>query len=412
MRPTGAPDDSQALAKDTRLRLAEAVRLDVRGPWIRLETGGVALELPRSILPALAFFEDVHSLEEGWRFLASGALGAQGLAEAVGRIMALAEAGILVPEHGLPARRRDSAWGAFGPAAQIRMLEDRPRTTRYLRAIRQTVRPGDVVVDVGTGTGVLALAAAKAGAARVYAIESQPIADAALQLFQGSGFGGRIVLMRGRSTELALPELADVMVSELFGHDPFGERILETTGDAASRFLKPGARLIPARLRIFATPVEVPEPRRQDLFFTPENLERWERWYGLPLAALRGSEAGFQRAYVNPWEARAWPVLAEPMLLHDLPLADAPPSPSCEVDLRFARSGNLGGLLVHFEADLAEGISLSTAAAQVTRRNHWKTPLWLFREPRRVRRGGRLALRSEVRNGTMELGVDESLYRR
>lgn len=393
----------QGLTKDTRLRLAEALHIEVQGPVLRLDTGGAALELPRSMLPVLAFFEVTRSFEEGWRFLGDTAAGPQALADAVGRIMSLVEAGILVSEGGKPMPRRDSSEGSFGPAMQIRMLEDRLRTQRYLQAIRQVVRPGDVVVDLGTGSGVLALAAAKAGAARVYAIESQPIADVAQRLFEGSGYGDRITLLRGLSTELALPEKADVLVSEIIGHDPFGERILESTRDAVSRFLKPGARLIPSCLRVFATPMEVPGKIRQKTFFTPETLDRWERWYGLPLAALRESEAGLQRTYVNPWDARAWTALAKPTLLHDLPLAEPQSSLVCEASLRFVRAGSLGGLLIHFEADLADDVSLSTEATRVNRRNHWKSPLWLFRVLRHVQRGDALALHTEVRNERMDL---------
>lgn len=400
--------NTQSLTRDTQLRLAEAVHIDVRGAVIRLDTSGAVLELPRSMLPILTFFEATRSVEDGWRFLGAAAMGPQGLADSVGRIMSLVEAGILVPEGGKPPPRPDSSEGAFGPALQIRMLEDRVRTTRFLQAIRRTVRPGDVVVEVGTGSGVLALAAAKAGAARVYAIESQAIADVAQRLFEGSGVGDRITLLRGLSTELPLPEKADVLVSEIIGHDPFDERILETTRDAVSRFLKPDARLIPSRLRVFATPVEVPEAIRRKTFFTPMFLEHWERWYSLPLTALRESAAGLRRTSVNPWDARAWPTLAKPCLLHDLPLADTPSPLVCEASLRFARSGALGGLLIHFEAQLAEGIFLSTEASRVNRRNHWKSLLWLLQENQTVRRGADLSLRSEVRNGRMDLAMIES----
>jgi predicted RNA methylase len=59
------------------------------------------------------------------------------------------------------------------------MLEDRVRTSRFIDANRRTVQPDDVVVDLGTGSGVLAVAAAQAGAKHVYAIEARPIAEVA-----------------------------------------------------------------------------------------------------------------------------------------------------------------------------------------------------------------------------------------
>ena len=193
------------------------------------------------------------------------------------------------------------------------MLEDRVRTSRFIHAVRRTVRPGDVVVDLGTGSGVLAVAAAQAGAKRVYAIEVRPIAEVAARFFQGSGLGDRITLVRGVSTEIALPERADVLVSEMIGDDPLAERILETTYDAVARLLKPGARLIPSALRIHALPVVVPEKIRQRAFFTPEVLDRWQRWYGLPFRALLAppdagaTELSLVRSFVDPWTTRRWP---------------------------------------------------------------------------------------------------------
>lgn len=56
---------TRGLTKDTRLRLAEALHIEARGPLIRLDTDGAALEPPRSIFPVLAFFEEVRSVEEG-----------------------------------------------------------------------------------------------------------------------------------------------------------------------------------------------------------------------------------------------------------------------------------------------------------------------------------------------------------
>jgi predicted RNA methylase len=102
----------------------------------------------------------------------------------------------------------------------LALLNDRRRTTSFLDTIATVVRPGDVVVDVGTGTGVLALAAARAGARHVYAIEMGGIADCAEGLFEASDASDRITLVRGRSLDVRLPERADVLVCELIGHAP------------------------------------------------------------------------------------------------------------------------------------------------------------------------------------------------
>jgi len=90
------------------------------------------------------------------------------------------------------------------------MLNDRRRTAGYLASIRDIVKPGDVVVDIGTGTGILAIAAVRAGARHVYAIEEARIARVARTLFEANGMTDHITLIRGRSTEVKLPQRADV----------------------------------------------------------------------------------------------------------------------------------------------------------------------------------------------------------
>jgi hypothetical protein len=285
------------------------------------------------------------------------------------------------------------------------MLEDRVRTSRFIEAIRRTVRPGDVVVDVGTGSGVLAVAAAQAGAKRVYALEGQPIAEVAARFFQGSGLGDRITLIRGVSTEISLPEKADVLVSEMIGDDPLTEQILEITCDAVARLLKPGARLIPSVLRIYAAPMVVPEKVRQEALFTPEVLERWQSWYGLPFRALVDSgDAGapqlsLVRTFVDPWATRCWSVLGPPTRVQVFDLAVQSLTPfTSTATLSLDSAGDLGGILIYFEADLAEGVRISTEPTCVHRSNHWRIPLWLCPSIVKVHSGMKLMTRSGFSN--------------
>jgi|SRR5215813_11552852 len=90
------------------------------------------------------------------------------------------------------------------------MLNDRRRTAGYLASIRDVVKPGDVVVDIGTGTGILAIAAVRAGARHVYAIEEARVART---LFEATGMTDHMTLIRGRSTEVRLPQRADVLTN-------------------------------------------------------------------------------------------------------------------------------------------------------------------------------------------------------
>src|SRR4051794_13386275 len=93
-------------------------------------------------------------------------------------------------------------------------LADTPRITAFDAAIRETVRPGDVVIDLGSGTGILGLLACRAGARRVYSIDDGAIVGVARAICRANGYADRMVFVRDMSTRLTLPEAADVLVTD------------------------------------------------------------------------------------------------------------------------------------------------------------------------------------------------------
>lgn len=138
----------------------------------------------------------------------------------------------------------------------LSMLHDTARMDAFRRAINETVKPGDVVVDIGCGSGVLSFMACEAGAKKVYAIEGGPVIEVARQLAVDNGFDDRIEFLAGWSIELGLPEPADVLISETLGNAAFDEGIAAWTFDARQRLLKPGAALIPERVRLWVASAE------------------------------------------------------------------------------------------------------------------------------------------------------------
>ena len=81
------------------------------------------------------------------------------------------------------------------------LLADEKRTNAFREAILRTVRPGDVVVDIGCGSGILSFFACEAGAARVYAVEERHMADVLRLLAKENGFDDRIVVLHEHSTK-------------------------------------------------------------------------------------------------------------------------------------------------------------------------------------------------------------------
>ena len=138
------------------------------------------------------------------------------------------------------------------------MLADEVRTQSFLRAILKSVRPGDVVLDIGCGTGVLSLFACMAGARRAYAVEQGPVIELAKAICRQNGFQDRITFLNDWSTNIELPEPVDVIVTETIGNIGFEEGILGWILDTKQRLLAEGGRIIPRSVELVVVPVESP----------------------------------------------------------------------------------------------------------------------------------------------------------
>jgi protein arginine N-methyltransferase 1 len=130
----------------------------------------------------------------------------------------------------------------------------------YLRAaIHQAVRPGDVVVDAGSGTGLLGMFAAQAGAARVYCLELNPEFIAVIeQNARRNGLADRVIAINADATTADLPEKVDVLVSEVISAGFFFEPQLQIVQNLL-RFLKPGGRVVPMRMRNYVELLDAQE---------------------------------------------------------------------------------------------------------------------------------------------------------
>ncbi len=130
------------------------------------------------------------------------------------------------------------------------MLNEHARNDAYDAALRRAVAPGALVLEIGTGSGLLAMAAARAGAGHVVGCEMVTVlADKAREIIARNGYADRITVYDKRSTELRvgveLPTRAPVLVSELFDSNLLGEGVLASLEDAHARLLAPGAAVIP-----------------------------------------------------------------------------------------------------------------------------------------------------------------------
>jgi protein arginine N-methyltransferase 1 len=140
------------------------------------------------------------------------------------------------------------------------MLNDSERMKAFKKAIFEVVKEGDVVLDLGVGTGILAQWALEAGAAKVYGVDfNKTILDYAQQNPNLKKFGDNYIPIFGNSMNVELPEKVDVIISETIGNFADNENCVEYLKDARKRFLKQDGIMIPSQLKQFLVPVCSPE---------------------------------------------------------------------------------------------------------------------------------------------------------
>ncbi len=382
------------LRRDTLLECVWELRLrrESNGE-VTVWVGDESFRFGSHCLPVLGAFAQTRSFQQGLDLLSSLASGPRDWIDLADTIAKLHLAGILrdPSSTGSPAPRPS---GYDAARVHIAMLDDTQRTARYLAAIREVVCPGDVVLDVGTGTGVLAVAAAQAGARRVYAVEASGIADRAAEMFQANDVADRVTLIRGWSTQIELPERADVLVSEMIGDEPLGERLLEMTLDARRRLLTPQARLVPNRVTVWGVPLEVDGKSWTRHVFTAETTCAWTERYGVDFAALTRAEGrSLGRLAINPFDTHDWSTLSEPIPLAQIDLATfTAPIMRATSEATVTRSGQMNGLLVCFDAELSPAVRLSTLPWLVEPDNHWRSPIWLLNPTLSLRDGDRISV--------------------
>ncbi len=220
------------------------------------------------------------------------------------------------------------------------MLADLPRVRAMGAALEDALEPGAVVLDIGTGSGLLAMMACRFGASRVYAVERGPILEVARELARHNGLGERIHFIAGHSTKVELPERVDLVVAELIGDFGLDEGIWPVFADARRRFLKPGGRLLPDGLALHVAPTS------EGALFTdwvaPLRAET-----GLDFGPLCALSAQISR---NLW-AEESALLATPgrLMYCDL-YQDGPAVPEGRVEVEIAKAGSLCGWIGWFRA--------------------------------------------------------------
>jgi tetratricopeptide (TPR) repeat protein len=141
------------------------------------------------------------------------------------------------------------------PHWHVPMMNDQKRNQAYHSALEAAITPLSEVFEIGTGSGLLAMMAAKLGARRVTSCEAVPlIAHTAQRIIADNGYEASIKILSMPSTEVDadrdLAGKADILLAEIFSSELLGEHVLPSIEDAKRRLLKPRGRVIPAAASI------------------------------------------------------------------------------------------------------------------------------------------------------------------
>ena len=265
------------------------------------------------------------------------------------------------------------------------LVTDEARTGAFRESILATVKPGDTVLDVGAGSGILSLFAAQAGASRVYAIErAQGAAALARRVVAANGLTAVINIIEADAANALLPEKVDILVSEWLGVYGVDENMLAPVLIARDRWLKPGGSMIPSKVTAWIAPVSHEAAKQATALHS--------RPYGLDLSPL--APFSLEQAIWLPKAVREDDLRAEPQQLWETNCAttsalDAARPHAAELKFRLKGSG-VNGLVTWFSAEMPGAASLSTGPARPA--THWGQFLFPIANAHGLAEGDELAI--------------------
>ena len=281
------------------------------------------------------------------------------------------------------------------------MLGDAARTGAYLDAI-EAHRPqieGKVVLDVGCGTGILSMFAARCGARKVYAVDASGITRHTRRLVKDNGFDGIIEVITGKMEDVDIPEKVDVIISEWMGYALLFESMLPSVVEARDRFLAPGGLVLPNKAAVKVALLSDEDRWDDAVTFW---VTFWEDVYGLDFSSLIPqanrdwhADRDLLVQTVPAAKLASAPVDAvEPIDCATTPLDDLYEPIAGDVRMVATRTCDVHGLVLWFDVDFYGKVKLSTGPDAAA--THWYQTVLMFDEPVAMAAGDALC-------GTIEL---------
>jgi len=173
------------------------------------------------------------------------------------------------------------------------MLKDEVRTLTYRNSMyhNKHLFKDKVVLDVGCGTGILSMFAAKAGAKQVYGVDMSGIVVQAQKIVSTNGLADKVTIIRGKIEEITLPvEKVDVIISEWMGYCLFYESMLDSVLYARDKWLAPDGLMFPDRATMYICAIE-------DRQYKDDKINWWDDVYGFDMSCIR--EVALQEPLVD-----------------------------------------------------------------------------------------------------------------
>jgi protein arginine N-methyltransferase 1 len=278
------------------------------------------------------------------------------------------------------------------------MLKDEVRTLTYRNSMwhNKHLFKGKIVLDVGCGTGILSMFAAKAGAEHVYGVDMSGIVEQARTIVSQNGLADKVTIIRGKIEEIQLPvEKVDVIISEWMGYCLFYESMLDTVLYARDKWLAPTGLMFPDKATLYVCAIE-------DRQYKDDKINWWNDVYGFDMSCIK--KVAMQEPLVDVVDRNQ--VVSNSCLLsevdlqtctlEDIPFASA-------FNLQIKRNDYVQALVTFFNIEFTKchkRVGFSTAPeAPYT---HWKQTVFYFDEYITAKKGeeifGMFKMKPNTRN--------------
>jgi len=260
--------------------------------------------------------------------------------------------------------------------------QDDVKLAAYSAAFEEVIQPGDRVLDLGAGTGLLGILAARAGAGQVWSYDYGSVLGLARDIARKNGVADRIHFVKQMTTEAELPEV-DVIIGDQIGGLVYDAGVLDYYADAASRALRPGGTLVPGSFDVFLAPVTAHHAYRE--------VDGWQTSLEIDLAPARRIAANTEHR-IGPEGVE----LAAPGQRLASMASNDRSNFGSELAFTATKSATVHGLIGYFVAHMSPSVTLTNDPLAASAMDRWLN-FYPFEQSVAVEAGQGLQVAMDVR---------------